>query len=86
MLNISHWCLGSLLVLVAMGSTAEEQEKNIVLTAEFLQYLAEFSDGQGEVIDPELLSELIYNPQIDTAQKSLESSQEKPGAMEEVKP
>lgn len=88
MFNILYWCISSLLILTAagVGNNAKAEEPAIVLTAEFLQYLAEFGDEQGEILDPEMLSELMRNSQSEVAQKSLESTQENNGLAEELKP
>lgn len=84
MFSVSRWCVSSLLVLIAAGTGAEESE--IELTAEFLNYLTEFGSEEGELLDPEVVSELMHQSQLDTAQQSPETDEKRPGLVEEVTP
>jgi len=47
---LKRWLFGALLLIVPWALAGDE-----ALSAEFLQYLAEFSDDRGNCLDPELI-------------------------------
>lgn len=76
------WFVSSVILLIPIGVNADESEEP--LSAEFLQYLAEFSDDQGEILDPELLAELMRaNQSVAEQQPAIANSV--PEAMAEEK-
>lgn len=71
-------------LLLATAISADDQETS--LSAEFLHYLAEFSDEQGEIQDPEILVEMMNHQQITTEQESLSANTSSGALAEEVNP
>lgn len=67
MFNFLLWFASSVIFLVPISVNADESEEP--LSAEFLQYLAEFSDDKGEILDPELLADLMHANQSIAEQK-----------------
>jgi hypothetical protein len=78
------WFVSSIILLIPVGVNADESEEP--LSAEFLQYLAEFSDAQGEILDPELLADLMrtnqslaeQNPDVDSSVHEAIAEEKKP--------
>lgn len=83
MFNLISWVLGGWLLLVSFGVSADETEE--ALSADFLHYLTEFSDEQGDILDPEALAELMRVDQSAEHQESLKSSIASDMADDEVK-
>jgi hypothetical protein len=78
------WFASSIILLIPIGVNADESEEP--LSAEFLQYLAEFSDEQGEILDPELLADLMPANQPLAEQKPAMVNTVPEAMVEEKKP
>lgn len=78
------WFASSVILLIPVGVNADESDEP--LSAEFLQYLAEFSDEQGEILDPELLADLMRANQSLAEQKPDMDSRVHEAIAEEKKP
>ena len=78
------WLVSSVILLIPIGVNADESEEP--LSAEFLQYLAEFSDEQGEMLDPELLADLMRANQSAAEQQPAMANTVPETMVEEKKP
>lgn len=73
-----------LFFLVSITTQADELEAS--LSADFLSYLAEFSDEQGEILDPEMLMEIMSHQHIAAEQESINADIQSEVLTEEIKP
>ena len=78
----ARW-ISFLFFLVSIATQADEPE--ISLSADFLTYLAEFSDEQGEILDPEMLMEIMARQQIASEQESTNVDIQSEVLAEEIK-
>lgn len=76
--------VGVLFFLVSISTRADESEAS--LSADFLGYLTEFSDEQGEILDPEMLMEIMSHQHIAAEQESINADIQSEVLAEEIKP
>jgi hypothetical protein len=84
MLKFLLWLLSGVILLIPIGVNADKSEEP--LSEEFLQYLAEFSDDHGEILDPEILTELMRSDQPIAEQPSSMANTVSDAMVEEKKP